>query len=271
MSCDVALLGWSTRVAWLVVLGPVFFTVFDSCTTLCVRAFHARLPFVVHPRQGSWYNDKQEGNGVMTYRDGSHYNGQWRKAMRNGQGTCNYANRDVYTGKWMADKRSGKGTCVYSAGHRYEGGWKNDKRHGFGRMDYANGDEYRGGWERDGRHGDGVFLARDRYNYTGQVSSMLWTGFGCVDYAWGFLYSPLMLGACVWCGHPATVFSTVWFVLLLLLLLLLFVVQFADDMRHGEGKCVYLAGEPAAVVRCEWVGWCSARFGWTLLPSSLPD
>jgi hypothetical protein len=52
-----------------------------------------------------------QGNGVMTYSNGSIYDGEWADGLQHGEGTADdKANKTAYTGKWKAGKLR-----VYSA------------------------------------------------------------------------------------------------------------------------------------------------------------
>ena len=47
---------------------------------------------------GNWI--KGDGDGTMTYKDGSKYVGEWEGAHRHGQGTHTWADGTVYKGQW---------------------------------------------------------------------------------------------------------------------------------------------------------------------------
>lgn len=59
---------------------------------------------------GNWRRDKQgirEGKGIMTWIDGSVYNGWWKNNMRFGHGRLIEASGDAYQGNWNENKRHG--------------------------------------------------------------------------------------------------------------------------------------------------------------------
>jgi len=66
---------------------------------------------------GCFKNGKMHGKGTMTYADGIKYVGQWKDDMREGQGTeTNYADGKLvykYIGHWENDKKNGKGTLLF--------------------------------------------------------------------------------------------------------------------------------------------------------------
>ena len=65
---------------------------------------------------GSWKNCKMEGNGEMTYLDGSVYTGWWCRGMRCGHGRMEYREPEsLYIGGWENDMREGYGVFHNSA------------------------------------------------------------------------------------------------------------------------------------------------------------
>ena len=47
---------------------------------------------------------------------------------REGQGTYTWKNGSKYVGSWKNDKKDGKGTLTWNDGSKYDGEWKNDVR-----------------------------------------------------------------------------------------------------------------------------------------------
>ena len=43
---------------------------------------------------------KPNGQGAMTWSDGTTYSGEWKDSMCNGQGTYTNADGSTYTGEW---------------------------------------------------------------------------------------------------------------------------------------------------------------------------
>jgi len=67
--------------------------------------------------------------------------------MRHGQGILTYKNGSVYEGEWYSGMKCGKGKMTYSSGNYYEGEWDNNKRNGMGTMHWLTSDErYEGNW-----------------------------------------------------------------------------------------------------------------------------
>ena len=84
--------------------------------------------------EGQWANDYRNGNGKMTYRNGSVYEGQWANDARNGNGKMDYRKGSVYEGQWANGDRNGNGKMVYKSGSYYEGEFKHDIRSGQGKF-----------------------------------------------------------------------------------------------------------------------------------------
>ena len=111
--------------------------------------------------EGEWVNDKQEGQGTMTYKQlGNVYDGEWKDGQRNGKGKMTYKglwefddqvdgcytliriaendkDHDVYEGEWKNGKKHGKGKMKYicfegECDYLYDGNWKNDEWFGLG-------------------------------------------------------------------------------------------------------------------------------------------
>ena len=57
---------------------------------------------------GSWYCDKMQGNGRLTYGNGSSYDGEFRENFFEGLGTYTWADGGQYTGIWQRSKPIGK-------------------------------------------------------------------------------------------------------------------------------------------------------------------
>ena len=72
----------------------------------------------------SMANNIIEGDGNMTFKDGSSYNGDFKSGKRDGTGTFKWKNGDVYTGEWKDDLMEGEGKFTYKNGDVLEGPFK---------------------------------------------------------------------------------------------------------------------------------------------------
>jgi hypothetical protein len=90
-----------------------------------------------------------QGQGKITYPNGTVYEGSFHESYKSGQGRCDFANGDVYVGEWWRGQQSGRGVMTYSNGDEYRGEWERGLRCGWGRMRYASGgdkEDYEGRW-----------------------------------------------------------------------------------------------------------------------------
>ena len=159
----------------------------------------------------------EAGKGMLTYKDGSHFDGEWAvfkkhgKIERHGYGTMHYASGEVHTGDFERDVRHGKGRLIHSDGSvfigewkygeivgegrgampsadgsgKYIGQWYNGQRQGRGTMVSSSGDEYSGEWFDDLFHGFGTFIAANGDVYEGTFVRGEMTGFGTMKWANG--------------------------------------------------------------------------------------
>lgn len=126
------------------------------------------------------------GQGTLTYKTGSKYEGEFERDKQNGHGThwTNYKGklRMQYRGGFANGLRDGQGTFAYSGGGRYDGEWKAGKRHGEGRMTYEDGTVYEGSWANGMRHGPGTQFLKNGDTFQGQYAVDLKEGPGTFYY-----------------------------------------------------------------------------------------
>lgn len=67
--------------------------------------------------EGEFVNSEPDGQGVMTWSDGSRYDGQWRKNRQSGRGTLTLKDGGKYEGTWQAGRKF-NGTDYDSAGRK---------------------------------------------------------------------------------------------------------------------------------------------------------
>jgi hypothetical protein len=83
---------------------------------------------------GEIFNGMLDGEGLMTWADGSTYSGLWVSNMRDGKGTMKWPNGNVYMGMFKNDEMNGKGTLIYADQHQYAGKFKDGVPHGSGKF-----------------------------------------------------------------------------------------------------------------------------------------
>jgi len=91
---------------------------------------------------GEWKNGKRDGQGTLTYPDGSKYTGEWKINRMHGKGVKTYADDQhikEYVGDWKNGNKDGKGTAIFRGGIRYEGEWQNGEIHGHGTITTSDG------------------------------------------------------------------------------------------------------------------------------------
>jgi hypothetical protein len=116
---------------------------------------------------GQWSDDHRHGIGSESYADGSSFHGRYELGVKHGEGRMVWADGAVYTGVFEADAFHGHGELKTADGNHYVGGWRNGKMHGHGRYAWADGRVYEGEYAEDRRHGEGRFEWPDGREYHG--------------------------------------------------------------------------------------------------------
>lgn len=147
--------------------------------------------------EGEWVDGVAEGQGTITWDNGSHYEGEWADGMRNGQGTYTSTDGDgyVYEGEFKNNERSGKGTMNWEAEDGtpwiYEGEFENGKRSGKGTMKWGKDGEtavYEGDFADDWINGYGTCTWPSGQSYEGEWKNGKLNGRGALTYADGSVY-----------------------------------------------------------------------------------
>jgi len=74
---------------------------------------------------GSFKNGGEHGHGVMTWPNGSKYDGNWKGGKRHGRGVMTWPNGSKYDGNWKGGKRHGRGVEFDKDGKKLrEGIWE---------------------------------------------------------------------------------------------------------------------------------------------------
>lgn len=77
--------------------------------------------------EGEVQNNKKNGKGKFTWKDGATYNGEWKNDNINGEGTLTINADETYTGNFVNGKKSGKGVYTFANGDKYEGSFVGDR------------------------------------------------------------------------------------------------------------------------------------------------
>lgn len=105
---------------------------------------------------GEFLNGRPNGQGTITYRNGTSYTGGLVNGFYHGAGVYSSHRGYVYTGDFNMNRFDGQGTCVWSDGTRYKGGFKLDKFEGPGELSRADGTTFTGNFRNGLKEGPGV-------------------------------------------------------------------------------------------------------------------
>jgi hypothetical protein len=134
---------------------------------------------------GEWKNGKRDGQGTLTYTDGSKYTGEWKNNRMHGQGIKIYAadqHIEEYAGDWKNGNKDGKGTAIYAGGSQYEGEWQNGQIYGHGTVTTPNGIKIIGERKNDVLDGTSTEIYPDGRILTVERKNGIRTGRGTLTY-----------------------------------------------------------------------------------------
>lgn len=138
-----------------------------------------------HSYTGSWKDGQMEGNGEMTYLNGSVYTGWWYGNIRYGHGRMEYKEPEsLYIGGWKDDMREGYGVFHNTARYVLDSTHpplvprlirqsRNNYLEVFACMHVAStsftfcfvrGEHYLGMWKSDKFHGPGILIDKSFYS-----------------------------------------------------------------------------------------------------------
>ena len=81
---------------------------------------------------GEFNNNKKEGYGTITWKDGNKYQGEFKNNQLYGYGLIEFPGQKYYQGEIKSGRMDGFGEFFWKDEKRYIGNYKNDKRNGFG-------------------------------------------------------------------------------------------------------------------------------------------
>jgi hypothetical protein len=88
--------------------------------------------------EGQWRNGKRHGTGTLTLKSGDIFSGPFQNDERvDGDGIVTYMDGSKYAGGFVNCERHGRGVLVYPEGNIYEGPFENDLPHGDGKLTYV--------------------------------------------------------------------------------------------------------------------------------------
>jgi len=74
---------------------------------------------------GTWENDRQDGQGVYKFNSGAVYKGSFSEGAFHGQGQYTFADGAYYNGQWSMNKMHGSGIYVDAQKIEYQGSFFN--------------------------------------------------------------------------------------------------------------------------------------------------
>ena len=218
--------------------------------------------------QGIFENGTLNGYGVITYSNGSIYEGEirnnnangygkfvgsagyknlgyWKDGVESGRSITIYKSGDCYIGEHINGEKSGYGKYIWKEGQEYIGQWKNDQREGIGKYTWSGGD-YEGEWKNGKKHGKGK-----ECKYKVDEDFSVWP-------------------RCDYCiAHPNPAINIVTFASFIVednrsKLKETYEGEFVDGYRHGRGSCTYklniLGGKELKLIGVWCMGKKTGRF-----------
>lgn len=116
---------------------------------------------------------------TIIYNDGAKYVGQVQNGEPNGQGVLTYTDGSVFKGTWRGasiDNFVGYGTVTNGDGGKYAGEWKNSNYNGKGKLTDAQGGTYVGEFKDGQFHGRGVATTPDGRRFEGEFRNGKFVG-----------------------------------------------------------------------------------------------
>ena len=140
--------------------------------------------------EGEWQNGKPDGQGKVTFKDGTgYYHGSLKNGQAHGDGVLANTSGYKYVGEWQNDKRNGKGIETRSGVEQYIGDFKDDERHGEGELIFSNGAKLSVTWVKGLADGYGIHTHKDGTQYVGQFKDNNYHGQGSWTHANGNNYT----------------------------------------------------------------------------------
>lgn len=119
---------------------------------------------------GTWRAGKREGQGTMTWNDGTVFTGLWRNDMRY-EGEQRFLDGTLYRGSFLNDKLHGEGKLLFSNGIIFSGSFYQGVASSVGKLLSPNGDIYYGQHRGFVREGQGKLITFNDHEYEGGWSN----------------------------------------------------------------------------------------------------
>ena len=130
----------------------------DNDSDIMNDSYVERLSWAVASYMGEWKDDKEDGQGMKVYVNGSMYEGEFMAGIEHGKGVFkDTVNGSVYDGDWVQGKRHGQATFRLKDGQTYVGEYRNDVKHGRGIYTALDGMTFDVEFKNDDICGKGLF------------------------------------------------------------------------------------------------------------------
>ena len=123
---------------------------------------------------GDWKEDQKDGDGALTFKDGTKYIGKFKNNKFNGKGKMQWKDGYYYDGNFTNNFFHGKGYLRMNNGHIYNGNFQNGVFHGEGEFKWINGmsiEFYKGNYSYGKKDGKGEFHFENGNIYRGEWKS----------------------------------------------------------------------------------------------------
>ena len=121
-------------------------------------SYMERLSWAVASYSGEWKDDREDGQGMKVYVNGSMFEGEFVAGIEHGRGVFkDSVNGSVYDGDWVQGKRHGQASFTLKGGEKYVGEYRHDLKHGRGLYTALDGVTFDVEFQRDEIVGRGLF------------------------------------------------------------------------------------------------------------------
>ncbi|CAG9310321.1 unnamed protein product [Blepharisma stoltei] len=181
---------------------------------------------------GDFVDGKRCGKGKFISKGKDVYEGEWNNDLPNGIGKYTWAYGDIYEGSFVDGKCEGDGKCIYVNGNTYEGEWKDNQLNGKGKAVWATGKEYEGEIKFGVQEGYGVLKYKNGDVYEGEWKEDMPHGYGTWKYSNGDIYEGNMSqhrrnGYGKYIHANGDIYEGEWI----------------DGLQNGKGKLILSTGE----------------------------
>ena len=129
--------------------------------------------------EGEWLNNRKDGIGIETYKDGSKYMGEYKNGLKQGLGTYFWADGSIYEGEWKYNLMEGSGIYKFKDGSTCSGFWHSNQMDGFGKLTFPDVKCFIGFFKKDQKYGFGlIFWYKEKKAFIGYWKNNKQDGFG---------------------------------------------------------------------------------------------